>query len=183
MNSFLGGFSFLIIYLYFVIPLAPIIYIFIKWRSYRDAASPDSQLGIKVILYYFKTISYHVFLASLVIILFALIKSKNNLIEVGLGLLISSTIIYVIHYILIQKLTNTIRYPLTARVYTGLNLIIVGLVGMISFTISLAILIDKGFSDIKFPLSCFVVYTIAWVFQTILFCKKGTIKKISPVQR
>jgi len=184
MSSLIGGFSFLFIYAYFIIPLAPIVYIFIKWRSYRDGDPPDPQLGMKVILYYFKTLAYHVFLASLAILFYGLVKNTgSSIVHVGLGLLVSSVIIYLTHCILIHKLTNTADFPLTARIYTGLNLVIVGLVGMISFVITLVTLFEKGFEKIELPLVCFIVYAVAWVLQTAFFCKPSLAKKISPFHK
>jgi len=173
MASLMSGLSFLFMYVYFVIPLAPGVYLFIKWRSYRDAAPPDPQLGIKVILYYFKVLAYHACLASLAAFFMALQKSSRTSSKmVPLGIFLSCCIIYVVHHVLIQKWTNTIEFPQTARIYTGFNLIIVGLVGMISFAFTTATLLDKGIKNIETPLSFFVVYAIAWVFQTILFCKR-----------
>jgi len=170
MSAFLGGFSFLIIYIYWIIPLAPIIYIFLKWRSYRDNSPADPQLGMKSVLYYFKTLAYHACLAALSTLFFGLIKSESKFIEIGLGLFISSGILFIIQFLLIQKLTNTAIFPLTARVYNGFNMIIVGLVTMVSFMISLTLLISDGLKNIHLPLTIFIVYSIAMVIQTISFC-------------
>ena len=177
MSALLGSFSFLIFYAYFVVPLAPIVYIFIKWRYYRDGAAPDPQLGMKVVLYYFKTLAYHAVIASLAILFYGVLGDENDAINVGLGMFISCGIIYIVHYIIIPKLTNTHEFPLTARIYTGFNLIIVGLVGMISFVITVTMLIDKGLKKAELPLAVFVVYAIAWVVQTILFCKPSLFKR------
>jgi hypothetical protein len=177
MNALIGSFSFLLIYVYFVVPLAPIVYILIKWRSYRDNSPQDPQLGMKVVLYYFKTLAYQAVLASLAILFYSVLRSESDLIAVGLGIFISCGILYVIHYIIIPKLTNTHKFPLTARIYTGFNLIIVGLVGMTSFVITVAMLIDKGLKESEMPLAIFVVYAIAWVVQTLLFCKPSLFKR------
>lgn len=176
MRALIGGFSFLIFYAYLVVPLAPIVYIFIKWRSYRDGSSPDPQLGMKVVLYYFKTLAYHAVIASLAALLAGVLENRNNTIEVGLGIFISSGLLYIGHYIVIPKLTNTREFPLTARIYTAFNLIIVGLVGMISFVLTVTMLIDKGLEKIETPLAVFVVYAAAWVVQTLLFCKPSLFK-------
>jgi hypothetical protein len=58
-----------------------------------------------------------------------------------------------------------------------LKLIIVGLVGMISFVITVTLLIDKGLKKAELPLAVFVVYAIAWVVQTLLFCKPSLFKR------
>lgn len=179
MNALIGSFSFLIVYIYFVVPLAPIVYIFIKWRSYRDNSPPDPQLGMKAVLYYFKTLAYQGLLVSLAALFYGVLENESNLINVGLGIFISCGLIYIVHYIIIPKLTNTHEFPLMARIYTGFNLIIVGLVGMISFVITVTMLIDKGLKKAELPLGVFVVYAIAWVVQTILFCKPSLLKRIT----
>ena len=171
MSTFMGVFPFLIFYAYMIVPLAPVVYVLLKWRSYRDGSSPDPQLGIKVVLYYFKTLAYHVFLASCAVFFYGLLAGESDAIKVGLGLLISSGILYVVHSILIQRLSNTRAFPLTARIYAGFNLIMVGLLGMVSFVITVTLLIDKGQESIKLPLAWVVVYAIAWVYQTLYFCK------------
>jgi uncharacterized membrane protein YuzA (DUF378 family) len=177
MSALVGSFSFLIVFVYFVVPLAPIIYIFIKWRYYRDEAAPDPQLGMKVVLYYFKTLAYQGLLVSLAVLFYSVLDNESNIIKVGLGIFISCGLLYIVHYIIIPKLTNTLEFPLTARVYTGFNLIIVGLIGMISFVITVTILIDKGLKNSELPLAIFVVYAIAWVVQTLLFCKPSLFKR------
>ena len=177
MSALFGSFSFMMFYVYFVVPLAPIVYIFIKWRSYRDNSPPDPQLGMKTVLYYFKTLAYHAVIASLAILFHGVLGGESDAIDVGLGIFISCGIIYIVHYIIIPKLTNTHEFPLTARIYTGFNLIIVGLVGMVSFVITVTMLIDKGLKKAQLPLAVFVVYAIAWVIQTILFCKPSPFKR------
>lgn len=177
MSALVGSFSFLIFYVYFLVPLAPVVYIFIKWRYYRDNSPPDPQLGMKAVLYYFKTLAYQGLLVSLAALFYGVLENENNLINVGSGIFISCGLIYIIHYIIIPKLTNTHEFPLTARIYTGFNLIIVGLVGMISFVVTATILIDKGLKKAELPLAVFVVYAIAWVVQTILFCKPSLFKR------
>ena len=49
----LGMMPFLIYYLYAVVPLAPLVYLFLKWRAYRDGAAADPWLGAAVLLQYF----------------------------------------------------------------------------------------------------------------------------------
>jgi hypothetical protein len=180
MESMIGSMSFLLVYVYFVIPLAPVVYIFIKWRSYRDGAPGDAQLGMKVVLYYFKTLAYHVLLVSLVAIFVHLLASRSGSFSVGLGLFVSGGVIYAAQAVLIHKYTNTLEYPLTARAYTGFNVIITGLVAMVTFIITLTTLFDRGFRGIELPLVCFIVYTIAWGFQTAFYLKPSLVKKIAP---
>ena len=180
MNALFGSLSFLFVYLYLVIPLAPIVYIFLKWRSYRDGAKPDPQLGMKVVLFYFKTLAYQVLVASLAAIFSGLFKNEGELINIGLGLFIGSLVIYGIHHLAILKMTNAREFPLTGRIFTAFNLVIIGLVGMISFMITMVTLASKGFKGIEIPLACFVVYAIAWGFQLFLFCKPRWFKKSTP---
>ena len=171
MSALFGGFSFLLIYVYWLVPLAPIVYIFIKWRMYRDNAPADPQLGMKSVLYYFKTLAYQACLASLAALFYGILKSQEDFIKIGLGIFVSSAILYIVQFLLIQKLTNTARFPLTERAYTGFNMIIVGLAAMISFMITVTMVISKGFQDIHLPLVIFIVYAAALATQTVAFCK------------
>lgn len=177
MTSLLGSFYFLSFYVYTIIPLAPIVYIFIKWRSYRGEAPPDPQLGTKTVLYYFKTLAYHGGLVALVFICNGLIGMIISELLMGMGLFVAFAIIYGIHTYLIHKLTNTRQYPLTARAYTGFNLIITGFVGTISFGYIAGTLLGSISRGTEMILACLIVYCTAWIFQTISFCKPLISKK------
>lgn len=169
----LMGFSpFLFYYLYFVIPLAPMAYIFIKWRAYRDGSPQDSQLGVKVVLFYFRTLAYHVLLVSMTLIIFGLLKGGyNDEIKIGLGLLIGGGFLYILHWVLIKKMFEKTQSYFVSRFYTGFNIIVVGLISTISIIATCIILFKGKILDIKLPVSALVIYGIAWFFQTSYFLR------------
>ena len=163
----MGMFPFMLYYLYFIIPLAPLVYIFIKWRAYQDQSPQDPKLGLKVIVYYFHTLAYHVILLSLVLIAFGLLKGggfKDEL-RVGLGMLISGGIIFCAHWLIIKNINKDVQTFLVARVYNGFNLVVIGLLGMAALIAFFILLFKSGKTDIKLPVSGLIVYGIAWLFR------------------
>jgi len=172
MMGLMGLSPFLIYYVYFVIPLAPLAYIFIKWRANKDGSPPDPQLGVKVVLYYFKTLSYHVLLIAMTLIIFGFLKGGySDEIKVGLGLLVGGGFLYLLHWLLIKKILGKTSGYLVSRFFTGFNLIVVGLICMIAI-IATCIIIFKGkMPDIKLPSSAVVIYGIAWYLQTAYFLR------------
>ncbi len=170
----MGGLSFLMMFVYLLIPLAPIIYIFIKWRSYRDAGPVDPRLGLKVILYYFKTLGYHALLVGFVLLISQSMDGRfGRQAKISLAFLISGGIVYGIHRYLIANKTNTTDFPQTERIYIGFNLLITGIAGMASL-ITLAITLFEGSgSRIAMPASFSLVYVTAWAAQTYLMFKQS----------
>ncbi len=84
----LGLFPFLTYYLYVIVPLAPLVYLFIKWRDYRNGLASDPWLGAAVILQYFWTLALQLALFGMTLALAGLIKGRNaDELNPGLGLL------------------------------------------------------------------------------------------------
>ena len=158
---------------YFIIPLAPIAYIFLKWRAYRDNSPPDPQLGIKVVLFYFKTLAYQAILVAVTLIIFGILKGgyKDEL-RTGFGILVGGGIIYALHLVMIQNVFKTSSTQLVSRFYTGFNLVIVGILGMVSLMILCIIIFQGDVSDVKLPVSAILVYGLAWVYQTASMLRK-----------
>jgi hypothetical protein len=172
MMGLMGLTPFLIYYVYFVIPLAPAAYIFIKWRANKDGIPPDPQLGVKVVLYYFKTLSYHVMLIALTLVIFGFLKGGySDEIEVGLGLLIGGGILYILHWLLIKKIINQTYGCPVSRFFTGFNLIVVGLICMVALLATCIIILKGNIPNIKLPASGLVVYGIAWYLQMTFFLR------------
>lgn len=162
----------LVYFLYVLIPLGPLVYIFIKWWSNRELKPADPNLGIKVIVFYFKTIGYHISLIGFSLILHDIFKggSKSS-IKVGVGILICGGIVYIIHLLIIQKYFYDTEFSITKRVYNAFNLIFVGLIGITAMVISLLIMLSKRPKGFEAPLTFFIIYVIAWVFQSWYFYK------------
>lgn len=171
MFSFMSLFP-LIYLIYILIPLGPLIYIFIRWLSSRESGSVDPNLGIKVITYYFKTIGYHIALIGFSLILHYIFKSgSKSSIRIGIGILICGGLVYLIHFLIIQKFFNDIEFTITKRVYNVFNLILVGLIGISSMVIFLLMILSKTPLGFEAPLSFFIVYVIAWILQSWYFYK------------
>lgn len=162
----------LIYLLYILIPMGPLIYIFIRWWSSRESKSVDPNLGIKVITYYFKTIGYHIALIGFSLILHDIFKggSKNS-ISIGAGILICGGVVYLIHFLIIKKLFNDTEFTITKRVYNVFNLIFAGLVGITSIVIFLLVILSKTPLGFEAPLAFFIVYVMAWILQSWYFYK------------
>jgi len=182
LESMIGGLSFLIVYVYFFMFLPPLVYIFLKWRSYRDGAVQDPQLGMKVVLYFFKTLGYHIFLVSLVIILYNLLGDNYRKTQMGWALLVGGGIIYGVHYFLIPRFTNTKDFPLTQRLFNSFNMILVGLAATTAMLITLSIIFEDRLKNAELPFLAMIVYMAAWVCQGIMFLRKPAKPTPPPVQ-
>jgi hypothetical protein len=157
---------------YILIPLAPIAYIFIKWRAARNNEPHDRDLGTKVVFYYFQTLAYQVILIGLVLVLFGLLKgSLKDEMKSGVALVFSGGLVYIIHTLAIHKAFKTDQVRIVPRFYAGFNLLVVGLVGMVCFIAVVLILINDKFENTKIPLSGLVVYGVAWIFRTLEFVR------------
>ena len=74
----LGLLPFLTYYLYVIVPLAPLVYLFIKWRDYRNGVVSDPWLGAAVILQYFWTLALQLALLGMTLTLAGLIKGRRR---------------------------------------------------------------------------------------------------------
>ena len=175
MKSMMGMMGiFPVLYLfYFIIPLGPIAYIFLKWRAYRDNSPPDPQLGIKVFLFYFKTLAYQAILVAITLIIFGILKGgyKDEM-RTGFGILVGGGIIYALHLVMIQNVFKNTSTQLVSRFYTGFNLVIVGILGTLSLIVFCIIIFQGDVSEIKLPVSAILVYGLAWVYQAASMLKK-----------
>lgn len=183
-SLFMGGFSFLMMYLYVLVPLAPAIYVFVRWRGYKESRPQDPQLGLKVLLYYFKVLGYHVFLVGGTILAAGILSSRSkNMAQRGVGPLIGGAVVYGIHLYLIGRLTKNDRFSGAKRAYIGFNVIMTGLVGMIALITTLTMLMTDDTRNIQFPAVLFVVYGAAWAAQTYLFWKSSVQKRLDAETR
>ncbi len=171
--SMMGLMGFAPFIIYFIVPLFAFAYIFLKWRSYRDGLPQDPELGKKVILYYFKTISFHLILISLTLIFSNLLKGdfKDNFLS-GIGILIGSSIIYTIHIFIINKIFNNTQTYFVSRFYNGFNFVLVGLIGMTGIIVTTTLLVKGKFVDLQLPISALIIYGTAWVWLGSTFIKK-----------
>jgi hypothetical protein len=159
----MGIFPFLFYYLYAVVPLAPLVYLFIKWRAYRDGCPVDPWLGAAVLLHYFWTLSLHLALFGLSLALAGLLKSTSaEELNPGLGLLSAGVIALLATSFALSRVPRSPLRPQAWRVFNGLNLLLCGLVTLVALCAAAIMLFDGKISDLHLPLTALVIFGAAW---------------------
>lgn len=160
----LGIFPFLFYYLYAVVPLAPLVYLFIKWRAYRDGRPDDPWLGAAVLLHYFWTLALHLALFGLSLALAGLIKGPNAATELkpGLGLLSAGVIALLATSFALSRVPFSSLRPQAWRVFNALNLLICGLVALVALCAAAIMLFEGKTVDARLPLVALVIFGAAW---------------------
>jgi len=164
-------------FFYILMPLAPAIYLIVRWRTYRENGPADPQLGVKTVLYYFRTLGYHVILAAQFCLLYGLMdeEARWHLLRVCAALILAGGLVYGLHVWFITRRTNTEKSPAVARLYNGFNALICGLVGMGSLIAALVAVLaeDVSWDVFKASAALFVVYGSAWCAQTSLLVRRS----------
>jgi hypothetical protein len=174
----MGIFPFLFYYLYAVVPLPPLVYLFIKWRAYRDGCPSDPWLGAAVLLHYFWTLALHLALFGLSLALAGLIKGSNaGELKPGLGLLTAGVIALLASSFALSRVPRSPLRPQAWRVFNALNLLLCGLVALVALCASAIMLFDQKIDDTRLPLTALVIFGAAWSWFLRLFVFKA--KKIS----
>jgi len=161
----------LVYFLYILIPLGPIIYLFVRWRSNQGVAV-DPNLGVKVMVCYFKTLGYHLILIGVSVVMIDLIKNGYTAnAKTGTAITIIGGLIYAIHTLIIHRSFDEKKFILTGRIYNAFNLILVGLVALSSMVIWISIILGKKPRGFETPFAFMVVYSLAWLYQSWKFYK------------
>jgi hypothetical protein len=154
-----------------------ILYVIARWRSYREAkmgAPFDPQVGIKTALNFFLLAGFQVLLLGLFMIVNAIITDagKGEL-RVGAALAIAGGIILGVHFWALTR-TNQDAFPMVGRMFSGLNMVETGVVGMIALVMTLVAILSEGdFGDFgKTALSLLLVYGTAWVTIGVRFMNR-----------
>jgi hypothetical protein len=159
----MGIFPFLFYFLYAVMPLAPLIYLFIKWRSFRNGLPSDPWLGAAVLLHYFWTLALHLALFGLCLALTGLIRGPNaEELKPGLGLLSAGVIALLVTSFALGRVPRSLLRPQTWRVFNALNLLICGLVALAALCAAAIMLVDGKYADARLPLVALVIFGAAW---------------------
>lgn len=147
----------------------PVAYLLLRWRSYRENRPSDPQLGLKTVLYYFRSVGYQVMLAGLACAIFGLLvaESRDEMLRVGVALALSGGIIYGSQAWLLLRHTNTAEHPAAAKLFCGFNLALVALVTCIALVALLALIFARHtpLGSIRLCLAVLVVYAPAWAVQ------------------
>jgi hypothetical protein len=159
----MGIFPFLFYYLYAVVPLAPFVYLFIKWRAYRDGRPADPWLGAAVLLHYFWTLALHISLFGLCLALAGLIKGPGaEELKPGLGILSAGVIALLAIVFALNHVPRSPLRPQVWRVFNALNLLLCGLVALAALVASAVLLFDGKITDLRLALPALVIFGAAW---------------------
>jgi len=170
----LGLFPFLTYYLYIVVPLAPLVYLFIKWRAYRNEQATDPWLGAAVMLQYFWTLALQLALFGMTLALAGLIKGRNaEELNPGLGLLTAGLIVLLAAFFALKRLPRSPLRSQSWRVFNALNLLLCGLVALVALCVSAIMLYEGKISDLRLPLPAFFIFAAAWYWFLYLLIGKN----------
>jgi hypothetical protein len=175
MNSFLyGGMAFTWI-LYALFWIQPAAYLVLRWRAYREGGPADPHLGMKSMLYYFKTLGFQALLAAGFCLIYGIMSSINrgDMIRLAVGLMLGGGIIYGLTSVLIDKHTNTRTHPAAARLFNGFNLLVTGLVGSGALVFFFVMLLARGTpgDSLKWSIALTVVYCAAAAVQFLFLLR------------
>lgn len=162
---------------YFFFPLAPAIYLVVRWRTYRESGPADPQLGLKTVLYYFRTMAYHLFLGGEFCLLYGLMEASSrwHFLRFSAAMLLAGGLIYAWQAWLLAQRTNADEFPAVTRLYQGFNVLITGLVAVVSLVVGLGAVLAEEVPWVAFKAGAglFVVYGSAWFFQTHLLLRRS----------
>jgi hypothetical protein len=158
--------------MYLTFSIIPLVFILIKWRMDHDKNTKDPQVGLKVILYYFKIMALQVLLVDAAITVHGIIM--GNIFEsfsVQLAFLVVGGFIYGIHAVLIIFFTNRSGHPGVARYFTAYNIFISGIASMASCVMSIVFLAENNLDSFHITAAIALVYTITWAAQLFILFK------------
>jgi hypothetical protein len=160
----------------FFVPV--IIYVVARWRTYREAAPADPQLGLKTALSFFATLSFQTALIGGFLFLYGLFTKggdsmRGDLMRSAFGVLVPSLLIFGAHFVALQR-TNVAELPLIARMFSGVSLIQTGILGFIALVLAFVTLFSRGESGDggRAVLAAALVYPAAWAVQGLRFLQR-----------
>ncbi len=164
---------------YFLFSIVLIIFILIKWRMDHDKEHKDPQVGLKVLLYYFKTIALHLMLASAVSTIISIFTDTLcDSYSFPLALCAVGVLIYAAHLVLIIMFTNRSSFPTVARYFTAYNIFIAGVATIVSAIMSIIFLVERDYDSLNISGAAVIVYSITWAVQLIILFNIPLFKKL-----
>lgn len=161
----LGLMPFFMNYFAVVVLLAPLAYLFVKWRAYRDGNAADPWLGAAVLLQHFWTLGLQLALAGLALAVAGLIGGKMaGEAEPGLALLFAGMVSLLAAFFVLKRLPASPLRRAAWRIYFAVNLLFCGLIVLIALgAASWALLAGKP-ADARLPLIALAVFAPAWAW-------------------
>jgi hypothetical protein len=168
----LGMLPFLMNYLYAVVPLAPLVYLFLKWRAYRDGAV-DPWLGAAVALQYFWTLALHLALFGLTLAASGLTGGKmEGEVKPGLALLFTGVIALLAAFFALKRLPASPLRGQAWRIFFVLNLLLCGLLALVALGAASFALFTGKVADARLPFAGLIVFGSAWGWFLRLMVRK-----------
>jgi hypothetical protein len=164
---------------YFIFSVVLIIFILIKWRMDHDKKDKDPQVGLKVLLFYFKTVALHVMLAAAVAFAMGVFtESLTDMIPLITAMLVIGAVVYASHAVMILLFTNRSGFPSVARYFTAYNIIIAGIITMASAIMSVYFMIEGDTDSLNIAGAAVLVYSITWAVQLVILFNLPLFKKL-----
>jgi hypothetical protein len=174
----LGAFLVPMLAVSFFLPV--VIYLVVRWRTYREGLPGDPHLGFKTALAFFQTTAYQVALLGVFLFVYGLLtkggdNTRGDLIRTAFGLLVPSLLVYFAHMVAMSR-TNAVQLPLVPRMFAGLSLVHTGVIGFFGLDLAFVSLLSRGESGEagRIAWSLVIVYTVAWVVQGLRFLRSAT---------
>lgn len=153
-----------------------VLYPIARWRQQRSGVV-DPQLGLKSALEYFRMLALQLGLIGLLTIVFAMLSKmssvdKGDLYRTGFGLFIPTALLFAAHHAMLRR-TNQLAFTTPRRLFAGYNLVITGVLGMISFILVFQALFAKGSTGDfgRFTAAALLVYGGAWAGSGMKFLR------------
>jgi hypothetical protein len=151
-----------------------VLYPIARWRQHRSGVT-DPQLGLKSALEYFRMLAFQLGLIGALIIVYTMLSKlpgddKGDLYRAGFGLFLPTAILFAVHHAMLRN-TNQAQFTGPRRLFSGYNLVITGLCGMIAFILVFQALFAKGSTGDfgRFAGAALVIYGGAWAACGIQF--------------
>lgn len=175
MLQMVGPMMFVVPMLLWLVVIGPLlVYPLARWKMNREGA-PDSHLGIKVALHYFRMLGFQLLLLGTVILLWTIFSKgggKGDMYRAAFGFLVPGAIVFGAHAAFLPK-TNDVFLPGVRRLFMGYNLLVTGLLGFVALVLACQALFAKGSSGNEGRLffAGLLVYGGAWVACGISFAR------------
>ncbi len=147
-------------------------YVVSRWRHGRDYDVADPQLGLKAAWSFFKLVGFQVGVIGFFFLLYGIVSRENGSRALGLGasFFVPGALVFAIHAALMRR-SNHKRFPHTMRMFSGLNMIMIGLGAVVATVFALALTLGAG-SDpelSRMAWSLCATYILAYVVCTQQF--------------